>query len=58
MPELEIEFGAAIHRVEGPTALVLETVALMTGESHDLILAKALGQYANSLTDMSVVETP
>jgi hypothetical protein len=51
MPEIHVEFGELVHTITGPAEPILNMIALLTGECHDVILAKSLGLYANSLSD-------
>jgi hypothetical protein len=51
MPEIHVEFGELVHTITGPAEPILNMIALLTGECHDVILAKSLGLYANSLRD-------
>jgi len=54
MSEIEIEFGDAANKINGPVGPLLDMVALITGETHDLILAKSLGLYVRNLPDVDV----
>lgn len=56
MSEIEIEFGDAANRINGPVGPLLDMVALLTGEPHDLILAKSIGLYVNSLAALETEE--
>jgi len=49
MSDVHIEFGDFDHKVVGPARQILDMIALLTGDSHEVILGKSLGLYASKL---------
>jgi hypothetical protein len=51
MSEIHVEYGEPVHTITGPAEPIYNMIALLTGECHDVILAKSLGLYANTLAE-------